>query len=130
MSAYPKPLCPNKPSTIYQSIPNDEIVSKDVIIKYNKEVTPQNAIRVTGPPLTVAKFKQLIDEEEKRRNPNPPLTAEALSDFNTLKKGKKSATSGSLSPKLAIQGMISHNNPKSSSKNNFFLNFIIYYIYI
>jgi hypothetical protein len=100
----------------YQSIPNDEIVSKDVIIKYNKEVTPQNAIRVTGPPLTVAKFKQLIDEEEKRRNPNPPLTAEALSDFNTPQKGKKSVSSGSLSPKLAIKGMYSHNNPKTSSK--------------
>jgi hypothetical protein len=100
----------------YENVDNNEIVSKDVIIKYNKDVTPKNAIRVTGPPLTVKKFKELIDEEEKRRKPNPPLTAEALSDFNTPQKGKKSDTSGSLSPKLAIKGMYSHNNPKTSSK--------------
>ena len=98
----------------YENIPNDSIVSRDVIRQYNKDVTPKNALRVTGPILTVGQFKKLIDEEEKRRKPNPKLTAEALSDFNTPKKGGKSDISGSLSPLQSIQGMISHNNPKSS----------------
>ena len=91
---------------------DDVIVDKGTIKAYNKDVAPLNAIKLTGPPLTVEQFKKLIDDEEKRRKPNPPLTAEVLSDFNTPKKGKKSDISGSLSPKLAIQGMMSHNNPR------------------
>ena len=101
----------------FEQVPDDVVVDKDTIKAYNKDVIPKPLLKVTE-PLTVKQFKNLIDQEVIRRQPtsNTKLTAEKLDAFNSPgpKKGKKSDTSGSLSPKLAIQGMISHNNPESS----------------
>ena len=101
----------------FEQVPDDVMVDKDTIKAYNKDVIPKPLLKVTE-PLTVGQFKNSIDQEVIRRQPtsNTKLTAEKLDAFNSPgpKKGKKSVTSGSLSPKLAIQGMISHNNPESS----------------
>jgi hypothetical protein len=89
----------------YSKLPKDEIVPKDVIKQYNKDVSPINHIKLTV-PITVEDFLKYIQVEFDRRKPKDQqtkLTAEVLSQ-HTPQASKK--TKGSNTPIGEVIGMM------------------------
>ena len=76
--------------------------SSETSVKQNKLQQVQEDQTLAGNKLNFSSDLKLVKSSSRSKTP--------------AKKDKESEESGSLSPKLAIQGMYSHNNPKSSSK--------------
>lgn len=82
----------------YSKLPKDQIVPKDIIKQYNKDVSPKVHIKV-GAPVSVEDFLKFIEVDYERRLPKdqqPKLTPQSLQKHNSTvtpdPKKKKSST--------------------------------------